>query len=104
MPAPPSRGDLVAAGYDRHRTESQIARIGKLRGEINGEIDLLYEIREQITDQISRLNDDRQRAILRYHYLDGRSLAQIADILDISSSTVKRLHNHAVLWLSRKIR
>ena len=62
--------------------EEKVARLIKLRDEINSRIDMLENREEQV--------------LLRYRYIDGFSWEEISRMLNVSMRTVHRIHGSAL--------
>jgi RNA polymerase sigma factor for flagellar operon FliA len=60
------------------------------------------EQRQALKGAIGRL-DERDRAVIVLYYLEGMTLAQIGDILQVTESRVSQLHTRAVLALRAKL-
>ena len=58
---------------------------------------------DQLAAAISKLSE-RDRTVIVLYYLEGMTLAQIAQILDVTESRVSQLHTRAVLALRTKLR
>ena len=46
---------------------------------------------------------ERERHILRYHYLEGLSFGQIAQLLGLSNARISQLHKAALGTLQRRL-
>ena len=75
------------------KTEGIIAKIVDLEREINREIDVLVNIREDIKDIIAAAEDGRERMLLEYRYLDGKTFEWIAGEMELSWQWVHNLHS-----------
>lgn len=60
---------------------------------------LLHEERSSILRQAFRTLRERQRVVLALHYFEELPLAQIAPVLGVSESRVRRLHRTALRTL-----
>jgi RNA polymerase sigma factor for flagellar operon FliA len=60
------------------------------------------ELRAELAAAIARLSD-RDRTVIVLYYLEGMTLAQIAQILRVTESRVSQLHTRAVLALRAKL-
>ena len=60
-----------------------------------------HEARAKIETQISALTDKRYRDILTLRYVDGMSLAGIADELGYTHVWTRKLHGYALLCFER---
>jgi len=83
-------------GSIRGKTESIIAKIVDLENEIDTDIDRLVAIREGIKTIIEAVEDDRERLLLQYRYLDGWTFEKIAVEMNYSWRQIHRLHSRAL--------
>jgi DNA-directed RNA polymerase specialized sigma subunit len=83
-------------GSIRGKTESIIAKIVDLENEIDADIDRLVAIRDGIKTIIEAVEDDRERLLLQYRYLDGRTFEEIAVQMHYSWRQIHRLHSQAL--------
>ncbi|HSK96949.1 MAG TPA: FliA/WhiG family RNA polymerase sigma factor [Euzebyales bacterium] len=61
------------------------------------------ELRAELASAISKLSE-RDRTVVVLYYLEGMTLAQIGQILQVTESRVSQLHTRAVLALRAKLR
>lgn len=73
-----------------------VESIIRLENRINKEIDQLVALKEQIHDTIAAVSDLRERAVLRGHYIEGKTWKHIAGVLEVDVRTVYRLHKTAI--------
>lgn len=78
-----------------------IDRIIDLERAINEEIDALIELKAEVRDSISRVYNPRFVTILIEKYINGYTLEQIAERMNVAPKTVYRWHGTA-LQLFRK--
>jgi RNA polymerase sigma factor (sigma-70 family) len=64
--------------------------------EIDADIDRLVAIRDGIKTIIEEVEDDRERLLLQYRYLDGRTFEEIAVQMNYSWRQIHRLHSRAL--------
>jgi hypothetical protein len=83
-------------GSIRGNTESIIAKIVDLEKEIDADIDRLISIRDNIKAIIEAVEDDRERLLLQYRYLDGKTFEKIAVEMNYSWRQIHRLHSQAL--------
>ena len=83
-------------GSIRGKTESIIAKIVDLENEIDTDIDRLVAIRDGIKTIIEAVEDDRERLLLQYRYLDGWTFEKIAVEMNLSWQWVHKLHSKAL--------
>ncbi len=74
------------------------------KDEIEKEIKDLEEKLEQIKDdiilQVETIKNPELKIIIIKHYLEGFTLEEIASMLYVSKSTIKRYHHKAIVLLS----
>ena len=78
------------------KTEEIIAKIVDLEKEIDADVDRLISIRDNIKAVIEAVEDDRERLLLQYRYLDGRTFEEIAVQMHYSWRHIHRLHSRAL--------
>ena len=78
------------------KTEGILAKIVDLENEIDTDIDRLISIRDNIKAVIEAVEDDRERLLLQYRYLDGRTFEEIAVQMHYSWRHIHRLHSRAL--------
>ena len=92
VPSPQPKGGGSIYG----KTEEIIAKIVDLEREIDADIDRLVAIRDGIKTIIEAVEDDRERLLLQYRYLDGRTFEEIAVQMHYSWRQIHRLHSRAL--------
>ena len=78
------------------KTEEILAKIVDLENEIDADIDRLVAIRDGIKTIIEAVEDDRERLLLQYRYLDGKTFEKIAVEMNYSWRQIHRLHSKAL--------
>jgi DNA-directed RNA polymerase specialized sigma subunit len=78
------------------KTEEILAKIVDLENEIDTDIDRLISIRDNIKTVIEAVEDDRERLLLQYRYLDGKTFEWIAAEMNYSWRQIHRLHSQAL--------
>ncbi len=78
------------------KTEEILAKIVDLEKEIDADIDRLVAIRDGIKTIIEAVEDDRERLLLQYRYLDGKTFEKIAVEMHYSWRQIHRLHSRAL--------
>ena len=73
-----------------------LLRVEELQEEINREIDVLVDLKQQINDVIHQVDSDELQMLLIYKYLEGYTSEQIGALLEVDKSTVKRWHRKAI--------
>lgn len=89
MPADPCR--------DNHKREKLLVKMIDLKWEINEEIDKLVDTKREIMEFISKIGSNSYRLLLELRYVNLCTWERIAEIMDISLSTVYRMHGAALL-------
>lgn len=79
-------------GSIRGKTEDIIAKIVDLEAEMNADIDMLVELKQSIENIIAVVEDDRERLLLQYRYLDGRTFEWIAAEMHYSWRQIHYIH------------
>ncbi len=83
-------------GSIRGKTESLIAKIVDLENEIDADIDRLVAIRDGIRAVIEAVEDDRERLLLQYRYLEGHTFEWIAAEMDLSWQWTHEVHKRSL--------
>ncbi len=78
------------------KTEEILAKIVDLEKEIDADVDRLIEVRDSIKSIIEAVEDDRERLLLQYRYLDGKTFEKIAVEMNYSWRQIHRLHSRAL--------
>lgn len=78
------------------KTEEILAKIVDLEKEIDTDVDRLVTIRDGIKTIIEAVEDDRERLLLQYRYLDGWTFEKIAVEMNYSWRQIHRLHSKAL--------
>lgn len=76
--------------------ECVIAQICDMRAEIAQDVVYLRDKQKAVTEAISRLTDNRQKAVLEWRYLNGKHIEEIAVIMNYSYKQVCRIHGKAL--------
>jgi len=95
VPSPQPKGGGSIYG----KTEEILAKIVDLEREIDADIDRLISIRDNIKAVIEAVEDDRERLLLQYRYLDGKTFEWIAVEMHYSWRQIHRLHSQALINL-----
>lgn len=69
-----------------------LEQIQELEEQIREDTVELVSLKKEIRHSIEQVEDKEERAVLQYRYLLGNTLEEIADKLNMSMSTVKRVH------------
>ena len=98
------KGRLSALRYDGSRIQSSghsdptliIDRIDKLQREIDGDIDRLVELKSDARIRISRVYNKTFISLLTDVYINGLTLFETAEAMNVSYETVKGWHGQAL--------
>ena len=75
-------------------------RMEDMQEAIRRELDQLADLRNQMQAVIAQTEDEKLMMTLTYHYLEGMPYRQIADLLQVDISTVKRWHQSALQMIT----
>ena len=78
------------------KTEAMVAKVVDLEAEINADVDRLFAIRKDIEAAIEAVEDDRERLLLQYRYLDGCTFEWIAGDMGYHWRSVHKIHVRAL--------
>jgi RinA family phage transcriptional activator len=78
------------------KTGEILAKIVDLEKEIDADVDRLVAVRDSIKSIIEAVEDDRERLLLQYRYLDGKTFEWIAAEMHYSWRQIHRLHSKAL--------
>lgn len=92
-------GDTVQSTYDPHKFD----RLVQLNGEIDKQLDRLYQVKAEVTAAIGRLDKGAYRRILEYRYIDRMSFEAIACKIHYSYKQTCRLHGRALIEMGEII-
>lgn len=73
-----------------------LERVLELEEHINAEVDALVELKAQIHQVIDTAENNNEKIILRYRYLDNMTWAEIGAAMNADASSVRRWHNNAL--------
>jgi DNA-directed RNA polymerase specialized sigma subunit len=89
--------EKVSGGRDlRGPFENTMAKIVDLENEINQEIDQLIELKQEIMDTISQVDDPIGQIILEMRYVNGKGWDEIARDIKFDIRTAFRIHGKAL--------
>lgn len=77
-----------------------IEKIMDYEERINGEIDRLVNLKQEMEEAIEQMTNIDERLLLRYRYLDNHSWEDIGILLNASVRTVHRIHSAALQHFS----
>ena len=78
------------------RTEEIIIKITDMEEAINADIDKLIDLKQEIERVIDSVPNDKERILLKYRYLDGKTFEWIAAEMNYSWRQIHRLHSQAL--------
>ena len=67
-----------------------------MEAQIDKEIDLYVDLKEQIRFVIAKVEDTDEQMVLRYRYLHNDTWEKIGEILKADARTVRRWHDQAL--------
>ena len=91
----PVLGDKVKSG-STNNTMQIVDKIIALQETINREIDRLVDLKAEMREKIARVYNPQLIAVLTDKYINGFTLEQIAERMDVAHKTVYRLHGQAL--------
>lgn len=89
-----------AKGGGGNRVQGTVEKILALEEEINRAIDRLVDLRCEIEARVQTVEEDRLQEVLRYRYIDGLTLDDIAARMHYDVRHIARLHNAALAAMS----
>ena len=92
----PQLSDMPKGGNGEDRLQRGVEQILELEEQINGEIERLISLREDICQKIETIKDPKQRAVIRFRYLNGFTWEKIAVEMDLTYQWVCALHGRAL--------
>lgn len=87
--------DMPRGGPMRDWTDTA-ARVADMETELREQINLMIDIKGEITEAIMTVPDMELRALLNYRYLTGWSWGRIADAMHYDRATIWRKHKEAM--------
>ena len=81
--------------------ENRIIRLVAAEDDLNADIDRLVDLKQEISDTISRIGDPDSQLLLELRYLCFRNWNEIAGVLGYHVRTVQRLHGRALRELAQ---
>lgn len=80
--------------------EEIYAKMIDLSAEIDGEIDKYVDKRAEIETVIEQVEDEKIKTILKYRYINGLTIEQTAEKMELSGKTIQRLTDEAIMSLN----
>ena len=87
--------DMPRGGPMRDWTDTA-ARVADMETELREQINLMIDIKGEITEAIMTVQDMELRTLLNYRYLTGWSWGRIADAMHYDRATIWRKHKEAM--------
>ena len=87
--------DMPRGGPRRDWTDTA-ARVADMETELREQINLMIDIKGEITEAIMTVPDMELRTLLNYRYLTGWSWGRIADAMHYDRATIWRKHKEAM--------
>lgn len=84
----------TSPNYDK--IGSIVAKIADMEKQVDELVDKRADLRHKIQKTILRMEKERHREILWMKYIDGKSIYQIADELEMQPRGCKKAHNKAL--------
>ena len=88
-------GDIVQHDKDPHKFD----RLAELREKIDSKVDELVDVRNEIYDTISKVENPQQRELLVRRYITGETFEQIAVNMKYSYKQICRIHGRALITI-----
>lgn len=84
-----------------HRMEDTIIKMLMLENEINGDIDKLVDLKNEIQAKINSVEDDECRILLEKRYLNYESWEDIAKDMGYCLQNIYKIHTKALKKISK---
>ena len=88
--------DMPKAHNSEHDLSDYIVKMDELTGYMISKYTRLRGIEVDIYMRVDRMENQRERELLRYRYIDGMTWTEIADALDITERNVYFIHGRAL--------
>jgi DNA-directed RNA polymerase specialized sigma subunit len=89
--------EKVSGGYnERNPMENTIVKIMDLEREVNDEIDKLINLKQEILETISLVDDPMAQLLLEMRYINRRTWGEIAGELGYSDRGIHKIHGRAL--------
>jgi DNA-directed RNA polymerase specialized sigma subunit len=73
-----------------------LEKVWKYQDKVNDELDLLLNLKAEIRDVISEVQNVDERLVLTYRYIKNYTWTKIGEELHVDERTVRRWHNRAL--------
>jgi len=94
-----------APGWDRKQSDQNVilTEINKLTEHIKADTDKMSDEFYAVERLIDRLDNTKERDVLRYKYIYGNSWEEMEEKMNYSRATLWRFHRKALIHLASKI-
>lgn len=89
-------GDVVSNSNVSDKVGTSVAKLVDLSKQIDNEIDLLYNVKQEIISSISKIYDDTLELLLTKRYINCKTFEQIAVEMNYTYQWVCALHGRAL--------
>lgn len=93
---PSMEAERVSGTGEHSRLESAMVRKIDLEAQMDAKIDELRSLRRDILNAVDAMEDSRERSMMHYRYIQGRSWAYINSRLEISETWSRTIHESAL--------
>lgn len=100
--AMPDPATLVQLNFSFPEGRKSIRSLYIAKSELCKEIVNCLDSIIKIEDAISKINNNKQRRLMQLKYIDGLTLEQAAERMDISTRHAQRIHRQALLNLENQ--
>ena len=89
--------DMPKAHNVEHDLSDYMAKVDQLERKLSDKLDQCIDIERQIRNDIDRMEDDKERELLRLRYIDGMTWERVAECMNKSDRYVRgKLHGKAL--------
>ena len=88
--------DMPKAHNSEHDLSDYIVKMDELTDYMISKYTRLRGIEVDIYKRVDRMENQKERELLRYHYIDGMTWTEIADALDTTERNVYFIHGRAL--------
>ena len=94
----PTLSEMPGGGGSIYKSKDLdlIDKIVDIEDELDKEIDELILIKDQIRDAINSLDDDREKTLMQYRYIDGMKFEWIASTMEYHWRSIHKIHVRAL--------
>lgn len=92
----PTYSDMPKSHNEQNQIQSAVEKIMILEHELDVLIDKYIDLRREIENKISAVDDLKLQDILKYRYIDGLTFEAIAIKMNYSYMQICRLHGQAL--------